>query len=86
PPKRTKERWLRLGWLCGPADTTSSTKTTQYKQPTTQYKQPTQTSQTKMPKLPMPQIKMPQLKLPGGFSIKMPQLNLGRSAEPGEAA
>ncbi|NKK58620.1 DUF4384 domain-containing protein [Rhizobium leguminosarum bv. viciae] len=72
--------------LIGPADTTSSTKPTQYKQPTTQYKQPTQTSQTKMPKLPMPQIKMPQFKLPGGFSIKMPQLNLGRSAEPGEAA
>ncbi|CAN7727609.1 DUF4384 domain-containing protein [Rhizobium leguminosarum] len=71
--------------LIGPADTTSSTKPTQYKQPTTQYKQPTQTSQTKMPKLPMPQIKMPQFKLPGGFSIKMPQLNLGRSAEPGEA-
>ncbi|NEJ92361.1 DUF4384 domain-containing protein [Rhizobium ruizarguesonis] len=72
--------------LIGPADTTSSTKPTQYKQPTTQYKQPAQTSQTKMPKLPMPQIKMPQFKLPGGFSIKMPQLNLGRSAEPGEAA
>ncbi|MBY5356230.1 DUF4384 domain-containing protein [Rhizobium leguminosarum] len=71
--------------LIGPADTTSSTKPTQYKQPTTQYKQPTQTSQTKMPKLPMPQIKMPQFKLPGGFSIKMPQLNLGRSAEPGQA-
>ncbi|NEJ00311.1 DUF4384 domain-containing protein [Rhizobium ruizarguesonis] len=72
--------------LIGPADATSSTKPTQYKQPTTQYKQPAQTSQTKMPKLPMPQIKMPQFKLPGGFSIKMPQLNLGRSAEPGEAA
>ncbi|MGO7568238.1 DUF4384 domain-containing protein [Rhizobium ruizarguesonis] len=72
--------------LIGPADTTSSTKPTQYKQPTTQYKQPTQTSQTNMPKLPMPQIKMPQFKLPGGFSIKMPQLNLGRSAEPGKAA
>ncbi|MBY5349173.1 DUF4384 domain-containing protein [Rhizobium leguminosarum] len=72
--------------LIGPADTTSSTKPTQYQQPTTQYKQPAQTSQTKMPKLPMPQIKMPQFKLPGGFSIKMPQLNLGRSAEPGEAA
>ncbi|MBY5360273.1 DUF4384 domain-containing protein [Rhizobium leguminosarum] len=72
--------------LIGPADTTSSTKPTQYKQPTTQYKQPAQTSQTKMPKLPMPQLKMPQFKLPGGFSIKMPQLNLGRSAEPGEAA
>ncbi|WP_017968511.1 DUF4384 domain-containing protein [Rhizobium leguminosarum] len=74
--------------LIGPADTTSSTNPTQYKQPTTQYKQPTQTSQTsqtKMPKLPMPQIKMPQFKLPGGFSIKMPQLNLGRSAEPGQA-
>ncbi|ACS60214.1 DUF4384 domain-containing protein [Rhizobium leguminosarum] len=71
--------------LIGPADTTSSTKPTQYKQPTTQYKQPAQTSQTKMPKLPMPQIKMPQFKLPGGFSIKMPQLNLGRSAEPGQA-
>ncbi|MGR4841312.1 DUF4384 domain-containing protein [Rhizobium sp. LARHSG275] len=66
--------------LIGPADTTSSTK------PITQYKQPAQTSQTKMPKLPMPQLKMPQFKLPGGFSIKMPQLNLGRSAEPGEAA
>ncbi|MBY5435508.1 DUF4384 domain-containing protein [Rhizobium leguminosarum] len=72
--------------LIGPADTTSSTKPTQYKQPTTQYKQPAQTSQTKMPKLPMPQIKMPQFKLPGGFSIKMPQLNLGRSAEPGQTA
>ncbi|MGO6980730.1 DUF4384 domain-containing protein [Rhizobium leguminosarum] len=71
--------------LIGPADTTSSTKPTQYKQPTTQYKQPAQTSQTKMPKLPMPQLKMPQFKLPGGFSIKMPQLNLGRSAEPGQA-
>ncbi|TAY08470.1 DUF4384 domain-containing protein (plasmid) [Rhizobium leguminosarum] len=71
--------------LIGPADTTSSTKPTQYKQPTTQYKQPTQTSQTKMPKLPMPQLKMPQFKLPGGFSIKMPQLNLGRSAEPEQA-
>lgn len=71
--------------LIGPADTTSSTNPTQYKQPTTQYKQPTQTSQTKMPKLPMPQIKMPQFKLPGGFSIKMPQLSLGRSAEPGQA-
>ncbi|MHC2460832.1 outer membrane protein OmpA-like peptidoglycan-associated protein [Rhizobium leguminosarum] len=71
--------------LIGPADTTSSTRPTQYKQPTTQYKQPAQTSQTKMPKLPMPQIKMPQFKLPGGFSIKMPQLNLGRSAEPGQA-
>lgn len=65
--------------LIGPADTTSSTRPTQ-------YKQPAQSSQTKMPKLPMPQIKMPQFKLPGGFSIKMPQLNLGRSAEPGEAA
>ncbi|CAN7727911.1 DUF4384 domain-containing protein [Rhizobium leguminosarum] len=72
--------------LIGPADTTSSTKPTQYQQPTTQYKQPAQTSQTKMPKLPMPQIKMPQFKLPGGFSIKMPQLNLGRSAEPGQTA
>ncbi|RWY89115.1 DUF4384 domain-containing protein [Rhizobium leguminosarum] len=71
--------------LIGPADTTSSTRPTQYKQPTTQYKQPTQTSQTKMPKLPMPQLKMPQFKLPGGFSIKMPQLNLGRSAEPEQA-
>ncbi|AXA45079.1 DUF4384 domain-containing protein [Rhizobium leguminosarum] len=71
--------------LIGPADTTSSTRPTQYKQPTTQYKQPAQTSQTKMPKLPMPQLKMPQFKLPGGFSIKMPQLNLGRSAEPGQA-
>ncbi|WP_028732729.1 DUF4384 domain-containing protein [Rhizobium leguminosarum] len=71
--------------LIGPADTTSSTRPTQYKQPTTQYKQPAQTAQTKMPKLPMPQIKMPQFKLPGGFSIKMPQLNLGRSAEPGQA-
>ncbi|MBY5446117.1 DUF4384 domain-containing protein [Rhizobium leguminosarum] len=71
--------------LIGPADTTSSTNPTQYKQPTTQYQQPTQTSQTKMPKLPMPQIKMPQFKLPGGFSIKMPQLSLGRSAEPGQA-
>ncbi|UWM79316.1 DUF4384 domain-containing protein (plasmid) [Rhizobium sp. WSM4643] len=71
--------------LIGPAGTTSSTNPTEYKQPTTQYKQPTQTSQTKMPKLPMPQIKMPQFKLPGGFSIKMPQLNLGRSAEPGQA-
>ncbi|NNH61856.1 DUF4384 domain-containing protein [Rhizobium laguerreae] len=71
--------------LIGPADTTSSTNPTQYKQPTTQYKQPTQTSQTKMPKLPMPQIKMPQFKLPGGFSIKMPQLSLGRSAEPRQA-
>ena len=71
--------------LIGPADTTSSTKPTQYKQPATQYKQPTQTSQTKMPKLPMPQLKMPQFKLPGGFSIKMPQLNLGRSAEPDQA-
>ncbi|NYJ13782.1 outer membrane protein OmpA-like peptidoglycan-associated protein [Rhizobium leguminosarum] len=64
--------------LIGPADTTSSTRPTQ-------YKQPAQTSQTKMPKLPMPQLKMPQFKLPGGFSIKMPQLNLGRSAEPGQA-
>ncbi|MDC9812981.1 MULTISPECIES: DUF4384 domain-containing protein [Rhizobium] len=71
--------------LIGPADTTSSTRPTQYKQPTTQYKQPAQTSQTKMPKLPMPQLKMPQFKLPGGFSIKMPQLNLGRSAEPDQA-
>jgi outer membrane protein OmpA-like peptidoglycan-associated protein len=71
--------------LIGPADTTSSTRPTPYKQPTTQYKQPAQTSQTKTPKLPMPQIKMPQFKLPGGFSIKMPQLNLGRSAEPGQA-
>ncbi|MEF3128341.1 DUF4384 domain-containing protein [Rhizobium leguminosarum] len=71
--------------LIGPADTTSSTRPTPYKQPTTQYKQPAQTSQTKMPKLPMPQIKMPQFKLPGGFSIKMPQLNLGRSAEPDQA-
>ncbi|MGO7180939.1 DUF4384 domain-containing protein [Rhizobium brockwellii] len=71
--------------LIGPADTTSSTRPTQYKQPTSQYKQPTQTSQTKMPKLPMPQLKMPQFKLPGGFSIKMPQLNLGRSAEPEQA-
>lgn len=64
--------------LIGPADTTSSTRPTQ-------YKQPAQSSQTKMPKLPMPQIKMPQFKLPGGFSIKMPQLNLGRSAEPDQA-
>ena len=64
--------------LIGPADTTSSTRPTQ-------YKQPAQSSQTKMPKLPMPQLKMPQFKLPGGFSIKMPQLNLGRSAEPGQA-
>ncbi|MDF0660694.1 MULTISPECIES: DUF4384 domain-containing protein [Rhizobium] len=64
--------------LIGPADTTSSTRPTQ-------YKQPAQTSQTKMPKLPMPQLKMPQFKLPGGFSIKMPQLNLGRSAEPSQA-
>ncbi|MBB6221406.1 DUF4384 domain-containing protein [Rhizobium leguminosarum] len=64
--------------LIGPADTTSSTRPTQ-------YKQPAQTSQTKMPKLPMPQLKMPQFKLPGGFSIKMPQLNLGRSAEPDQA-
>ncbi|PDS81336.1 DUF4384 domain-containing protein [Rhizobium sp. L43] len=64
--------------LIGPADTTSSTRPTQ-------YKQPAQSSQTKMPKLPMPQIKMPQFKLPGGFSIKMPQLNLGRSAEPEQA-
>ncbi|MHC2568378.1 DUF4384 domain-containing protein [Rhizobium leguminosarum] len=71
--------------LIGPADTTSSTRPTPFKQPTTQYKQPAQTSQTKMPKLPMPQIKMPQFKLPGGFSIKMPQLNLGRSAEPDQA-
>ncbi|MFS8145792.1 DUF4384 domain-containing protein [Rhizobium sp. BR 249] len=47
--------------------------------------QSSQSSQTKMPKLPMPQIKMPQFKLPGGFGIKMPQINLGRSAEP-EAA
>ncbi len=70
--------------LIGPADTTSSTRPTQYKQPT-QHKQPSQSSQTKMPKLPMPQIKMPQFKLPGGFSIKMPQLNLGRSAEPAQA-
>ncbi|MBP2448329.1 DUF4384 domain-containing protein [Rhizobium leguminosarum] len=61
--------------LIGPADTTASTRPTQYKQP----------SQTKMPKLPMPQLKMPQFKLPGGFSIKMPQLNLGRSAEPSQA-
>ncbi|ACI59221.1 OmpA/MotB domain protein (plasmid) [Rhizobium leguminosarum bv. trifolii WSM2304] len=64
--------------LIGPADTTSSTRPTQ-------YKQPAQSSQTKMPKLPMPQLKMPQFKLPGGFSIKMPQLNLGRSAEPDQA-
>ncbi|MBB3644036.1 outer membrane protein OmpA-like peptidoglycan-associated protein/outer membrane biosynthesis protein TonB [Rhizobium sp. BK619] len=64
--------------LIGPADTTSSTRPTQ-------YKQPAQSSQSKMPKLPMPQLKMPQFKLPGGFSIKMPQLNLGRSAEPGQA-
>ncbi|ANM14339.1 DUF4384 domain-containing protein [Rhizobium sp. N324] len=61
--------------LIGPADTTASTRPSQ-------YKQPAQSSQAKMPKLPMPQLKMPQFKLPGGFSIKMPQLNLGRSAEP----
>ncbi|MBB4238961.1 DUF4384 domain-containing protein [Rhizobium esperanzae] len=70
--------------LIGPADTTSSTRPNQYKQPG-QYQQPAQSyqsSQTKMPKLPMPQLKMPQFKLPGGFSIKMPQLNLGRSADP----
>ncbi|RUM26960.1 DUF4384 domain-containing protein [Rhizobium vallis] len=64
--------------LIGPADTTSSTRPTQ-------YQQPAQSPQMKMPKLPMPQLKMPQFKLPGGFSIKMPQLNLGRSAEPGGA-
>ncbi|EJC85652.1 outer membrane protein/peptidoglycan-associated (lipo)protein [Rhizobium leguminosarum bv. trifolii WSM2297] len=64
--------------LIGPADTTASTRPSQ-------YKQPAQSSQTKMPKLPMPQLKMPQFKLPGGFSIKMPQLNLGRSAEPSQA-
>ncbi|PDT04860.1 hypothetical protein CO666_09005 [Rhizobium chutanense] len=64
--------------LIGPADTTSSTRPTQ-------YKQPAQSSQMQMPKLPMPQLKMPQFKLPGGFSIKMPQLNLGRSAEPDQA-
>ncbi|RFB84949.1 hypothetical protein B5K11_33015 [Rhizobium leguminosarum bv. trifolii] len=67
--------------LIGPADTTASTRPSQSTQPK-QYKQPAQSSQTKMPKLPMPQLKMPQFKLPGGFSIKMPQLNLGRSAEP----
>ncbi|WP_064708327.1 DUF4384 domain-containing protein [Rhizobium bangladeshense] len=69
--------------LIGPADTTASTRPTQYNQPTP-YKQPAQSSQTKMPKLPMPQVKMPQFKLPGGFSIKMPPLNFGRSAEPGQ--
>ncbi|ARM91986.1 OmpA/MotB family outer membrane protein (plasmid) [Rhizobium sp. CIAT894] len=62
--------------LIGPADTTSSTRPSQYKQPTQSY----QSSQTKMP-----QLKMPQFKLPGGFSIKMPQLNLGRSAERDQA-
>ncbi|MBX4867207.1 DUF4384 domain-containing protein [Rhizobium bangladeshense] len=69
--------------LIGPADTTASTRPSQYNQPTP-YKQPAQSSQTKMPKLPMPQVKMPQFKLPGGFSIKMPPLNFGRSAEPGQ--
>ncbi|MBB4192156.1 outer membrane protein OmpA-like peptidoglycan-associated protein [Rhizobium aethiopicum] len=74
--------------LIGPADTTSSTRPSQYKQPSQYqqpYKQPSQSAQTKMPKLPMPQIKMPQFKLPGGFSIKMPPLSFGRSAEPGQA-
>ncbi|QSY96841.1 DUF4384 domain-containing protein (plasmid) [Rhizobium bangladeshense] len=69
--------------LIGPADTTASTRPSQYNQPTP-YKHPAQSSQTKMPKLPMPQVKMPQFKLPGGFSIKMPPLNFGRSAEPGQ--
>ncbi|ARO33232.1 OmpA/MotB family outer membrane protein (plasmid) [Rhizobium sp. NXC14] len=74
--------------LIGPADTTASTRPNQYKQPSQYqqpYKQPTQSAQTNMPKLPMPQIKMPQFKLPGGFSIKMPPLSFGRSAEPGQA-
>lgn len=64
--------------LIGPATGTSSNRPTQSSQ---SY----QASQPKMPKLPMPQLKMPQFKLPGGFSIKMPQLNLGRSAEPDQA-
>ncbi|WP_434730282.1 DUF4384 domain-containing protein [Rhizobium binae] len=76
--------------LIGPADTTASTRPSQYKQPSqyqqpAPYKQPSQSAQTKMPKLPMPQIKMPQFKLPGGFSIKMPPMSFGRSAEPGQA-
>ncbi|MDK4735908.1 DUF4384 domain-containing protein [Rhizobium sp. CNPSo 3490] len=74
--------------LIGPADTTASTRPNQYKQPSQYqqpYKQPAQSAQTNMPKLPMPQIKMPQFKLPGGFSIKMPPLSFGRSAEPGQA-
>ncbi|WP_434734501.1 DUF4384 domain-containing protein (plasmid) [Rhizobium sp. YTUHZ044] len=70
--------------LIGPADTTASTRPSQYKQPS-QYQQPSQSAQTKMPKLPMPQIKMPQFKLPGGFSIKMPPMSFGRSAEPGQS-
>ncbi|MGO4482238.1 DUF4384 domain-containing protein [Rhizobium pisi] len=64
--------------LIGPATGTSSNRPTQSSQ---SY----QASRPKMPKLPMPQLKMPQFKLPGGFSIKMPQLNLGRSAESDQA-
>ncbi|PDT18703.1 hypothetical protein CO670_01005 [Rhizobium sp. J15] len=68
--------------LIGPATGSTSNRPKQ----SSQSYQSSQSSQTKMPKLPMPQIKMPQFKLPGGFGIKMPQINLGRSAEPQAAS